>query len=312
MEKDINNKKVKNKDSKEKKNVDDKMKKSIDDYLAQIKLMYTPEYFDELAEKSYRDDREYPENFSNWYKHIVDFGKFKHAEIIFNQIFTLEETKKLNAVDVYSEVNFSEIKEMLKPSLDKMKDGVIYNIKNGCYSNKFDFKTSLATKNDLAEQLWKINYMSTFYDTSGYTELVIRELIPYTNELTNPTIYNGMPLREEIRVFYNIDKKKIEYIVDYWDYDYCNEHIQNISDKIVFDWFHNKIGFREINHKQKYKELSDRISIAISDLKFDDELHGIWSIDFLWEQYSDEIYLIDMARGCRSAYWNPEKLTTTE
>ena len=49
---------------------------------------YTPEYFEELSKNSYKGDRNYPENFSNWYFHIKDFGKFKTAKIINNQIFT--------------------------------------------------------------------------------------------------------------------------------------------------------------------------------------------------------------------------------
>ena len=283
--------------------MEDIMSKEVDDFLSKVKLKFTPEYFAELKVNSYRDDRECPENFSNWYKHIISFGKFKHTDVVSNQIFTLEETEKLNATDIYSKVNWSDINDMLKPSLDKMKDNKLYSIKNGCFSNKFDFQTSLATKSDLAKNLWKINYMSTMHDTGGYTELFVRELIPHTNDYENPTIYNGMPLREEVRVFYNMDKQRIDYIVDYWGYDYCIKGMSSISDRVVFDWFHNKIGSREINHKDKCIEIINRISDDIDSLKFDGELSGTWSIDFLWEQYSDEIYLIDMARGFRSAYW---------
>ena len=65
----------------------------LDKLLSKVSKQLTPEYFDELAKKCYVDDREYPENFSNWYKHIIDFGNFKHADIISNQIFTLEDIK---------------------------------------------------------------------------------------------------------------------------------------------------------------------------------------------------------------------------
>lgn len=269
---------------------------------------YTPEYLEQLGKTAYNDDRNYPENFSNWYKHIVDFGAFSHAEIIANQIFTYEETKVLEHSDVYDKVDWKSIEKILEPTLEKMQPYTTYNIKNGCFSNKFDFNTSLATKKDLAQQLWKINYASSLLDTGGHSELVVRELIPY-NPIETPTIYNGMPLREEIRVFYNMDKNILEYTEDYWKYKYCSPHIKNMTDKIIFDWFHNKLKTRKIQHRELMSKLADRVYNDIHTLKFDGELKGIWSIDFMYDIDTDKLYLIDMARGTRSAYWNVDKLT---
>ena len=287
----------------------------LDKLLSKVSKQFTPEYFEELTKKCYIDDREYPENFSNWYNHIINFGNFKHADIISNQIFTLEDIKVMQETDNINKVNWNKINEILKPSLDKMDSNKLYNIKNGCYSNKFDFNTSIASKDNLAEQLWKINYQSTMYDTGGYTELVIRDLI-YSDPREIPTIYNGMPLQEEIRVFYNMDLKQIEYIVDYWDYDYCNQSITNKTDNIIFNWFHNKIPGRNINHQETIRILEGQIKRDIDTLKFDNELKGIWSIDFMskinHDNCSYDLYLIDMARGERSAYWDPTKLTNKE
>lgn len=269
-----------------------------------IKRIYTKEYLEELSKKSYNEDRECLECFSNWYSHIIDFGYFKHSNIIANQIFTYDEVKAMQETDLIDKVNWNTINEILKPTRDKMNKNQIYSIKNGCFSNKFNFSTCLATKDNLAKQLWKINYNSAMFDTGGYTELVVREVIP--NHLEYPTIYNGMPLREEVRVFYNMDTKQIEYIVDYWDYDYCYENIGNINDKIIFNWFHNKIEGRKESHEMILEETKKIIRKKIDTLKFDDKLKGIWSIDFLKEE--SELYLIDMARGDRSAYWDTNKL----
>lgn len=269
---------------------------------------FTPEYLQELSKKCYEDDRNYPENFSNWYYHIKDFGKFKHAEIISNQIFTFEETERFRKTDNIKNVNWNDLNEILKPTLSKMETYKIYNIKNGCFSNKFDFNTCIASKDDLAEQLWKINYRSSELETGGYTELVVREYIPYNLQDT-PTIYNGMPLREEIRVFYNMDTKSMEYAEDYWKYKYCRPYMSSKSDQIVFDWFHNKLKTRKVQHRELMQKLEDRIYCDISTLKFDDELKGIWSIDFMYDDINDDLYLIDMARGFRSAYWNVDKLS---
>lgn len=269
----------------------------------------TPEKLRELGQIGYNEDREYPECFSNWYPHIEDFGKFKHANVIANPIFTFEETEAMKATEDIKKVDWNKIDEILRPTLEKLDNFHMYNIKNGCFSNKFDFDTCLTSKRELAEKLWKINYQSAVLETGGYTELVVREVIP--NCLEYPTIYNGMPLREEIRIFYNMDTKQIEYMVDYWDYEYCREHL-NKTDQIVFDWFYNKIGNRKVNHQNKLKELFLKIEKDINTLKFDSQLKGIWSIDFLWEEIEDEIYLIDMARGYRSSYWDSSKCKKKE
>lgn len=272
---------------------------------------YTPEYFKELAQKSYNEDREYPECFSNWYYHIKDFGNFAHAEIISNQIFTFEEVETMQETDNIDKVNWNAINKILKPTLDKMENGRIYNIKNGCFSNKFDFETCLVHKGDLAKKLWQINYNSSMFSTGGYTELVVRELIPYNNHNTL-TIYNGMPLRTEIRVFYNMETKKIEYIKDYWDYFYCADNLSNKNDRIIFDVFHNQLHSNTIKadvHFVEYNDVANIIFDWIDTLEFDDKLKGIWSIDFMYVKETNEIYLIDMARGHRSAYWNIDKLS---
>ena len=279
----------------------------IDKMFERIKLDFSPENMEKLSKNAYNDDRNYPECFSNWFPHIIDFGYFNHAEVISNQIFTWEETEVMHESETIKGVKWEKLNKILKPTLDKMLPYKVYNIKNGCFSNKFDFKTCLATREDLAEQLWKINYQSGMFETGGYTELVVREYIPYEYKEV-PTIYDGMPLREELRVFYNLDKKKIEYIVDYWDYDYCYDNIHSITDKIIFNWFHNKTAGRNESHKLKLEQMETTVCEKINTLKYDDTLKGIWSIDFMLSD--NKIYLIDMARGCRSAYWDVNKLSS--
>lgn len=194
------------------------------------------------------------------------------------------------------DVDWNKINEILKPTLDKMEKYKLYNIKNGCFSNKFEFRTCTTDKKHLAENLWKINYVSSLYDTGGYTELVVRELIDY-DRANEVTIYEGMPLRTEVRVFYNMDTRKIEYMVDYWDFDYCYKNLHSKTDKVIFEYFTQA-------NKQSLKETKKYIEKNINTLEFED-LKGIWSIDFM-RKYND-IYLIDMARGFRSAYWDENK-----
>lgn len=281
----------------------------LENFMMMEAKKFTPEYMEQLSKKAYKEDREYPENFSNWYPHIKSFGNFAHADVISNQILTWEETEAMQETDDINKVNWDKMNEILKPTLDKMEKYQLYSIKNGCFSNKFEFNTSMATKDTLAEQLWKINYQSSMFETGGYTELVVRKYIP--EDLHHClTIYDGMPLRTEVRVFYNMETRDIEYAVDYWDYDYCAKSLHTLNDRLIFDIFHNKVKEYDItNHKEEYNRVLDEmIKPNISTLEFDDELKGIWSIDFMYDRNLNKVYLIDMARGFRSAYWNFNKL----
>ena len=282
------------------------MENNIVEKMKLFTTKYTPEYLAELEKKCYEDDRAYPENFSNWYPCIKDFGNFKHAEIISNQIFTFEEVHKMQETEYIDDIDWEEWLKILWPTIEKMKTGTYYSIKNGCFSNKFDFDKSICTKKDLARRLFEINYISTMYETGGYTELVVRELIPCDLDHTI-TIYNGMPLRTEVRIFYNMDTKEIEYIEDYWNYDYCSKHINKLNDKLLFDLFHNKSNIPLTDHSLELNKVIKFIEENINTLKIEG-LKGVWSIDFMYDRDLNNVYLIDMARGFRSAYWNPDKL----
>ena len=198
-----------------------------------------------------------------------------------------------------------------------MKPNVIYSIKNGCFSNKFDFKICVTDKRDFVEKMWKINYASSMLETGGYTEVVVRKYIP-SDPSKYLTIYNGMPLRTEVRVFYNMITKKIEYIKDYWDYDYCVDNIHNLTDKVAFNYFHNKMAMNSdlvinlFRHEAELDKVKDFIINNIETLRFDEELgkiEPIWSIDFMYDADTEDVYLIDMARGFRSAYWDVNLLS---
>lgn len=115
-----------------------------------------------------------------------------------------------------------------------------------------------------------------------------------------------MPLRTEVRVFYDFDIKKVLYAVNYWDWNYCYSSIcRNATDKIVYENYYDTI-------KKNYEEVvDDVIKCAELGLMDVDELSGVWSIDFMIAEDRNGVkttYLIDMAEGPRSAYWNEEKV----
>lgn len=106
--------------------------------MGKFEEMYTEEYFKKLAESCYNKDRSLPENFSYWYNSIESFGKFKHADVISNQIFTLAEVEEMQKTDNIDKVDWNVIKQILKPTLDKLHNYTTYSIKNGCFSDKFN------------------------------------------------------------------------------------------------------------------------------------------------------------------------------
>ena len=200
------------------------------------------------------------------------------------------------------------VSELLLPKIRKFAgDAKRVFIKNGCYSGKFDFRNNCLledfTVDAVKKHIMEIEGESLLFDIGGDCEFVIREYLEPA--AGTPEIYNGMPLRPEMRLFYDFDKKQILYKVFYWDWDYCRDIIceRNEEDGKVFD----------ANYKQifsEYERLSEKHNDAITEaLGKVEGLNKVWSVDFILEE--DCVWLIDMAIGPESAYWKEEFKTET-
>lgn len=248
----------------------------------------TEEEFEEILKSNYKDHKQNKNNFSYWYKKVKDCGiKMVNCHIYqipFSQYKNShsDEKTKVKKFEKY-------IEKIIKDLPYKM-----YNIKNGTYSDKFNFVNCMALKSEIPQKINLINYSSAIVGAGGYTELVVRDVINYDYE-TIPTIYNGMPLRSEFRVFYDFDKRNILYSVNYWDFDYCYNHL-NITDKIIFEHERDRLETNFINRKEEVENLVD---YHMKNVK----MKGKWSIDILYNELEDTYYLIDMALAHRSAYW---------
>lgn len=242
-------------------------------------------------------------NVSYWFPKIKDCGirvpetfVKEVPENIVAHFFMESPEKDIDAI-------FAWVKNELLPSIPDNLKGLIF-VKNGAFSNKFDFSTCAVRCNalDLTRAIIEINYTSFMFDTGGNTEIVIRERIPF-DERKVSTIYHGMPLRNEYRVFYDFDNKKALYVANYWDCDYCYDAIsRNATDRIVYEKVYDSL----LEH---YTHNKEKVMALVSSHMKDVDLTGIWSIDIL-EDETGEFWLIDMALGHRSAYWDPKKAGT--
>lgn len=79
-------------------------------------------------------------------------------------------------------------------------------------------------------------------------------------------------LRTEIRVFYDMDSRKLLYSANYWDYDYVRPHLYNRTDIILFDATRDEI-------QKGYAEHVGRAEALVSEHFKDVDLPGKWSID---------------------------------
>ncbi len=200
--------------------------------------------------------------------------------------------------------------------LDENKD---YFIKTGTYSSKFDFRNAhvMGAKevHELGEYLlfihWQALQMAHFdltgrkqpviYGVSTTTEWVVREFIKDVEN--NPTIYNGLPLHTEYRVFVDFDSDIVLGIHNYWDPEVMlnnfskkakNGNPEGIHDYITY--LSNKdhlVERYEMNKNTVIKNVQDFIPLV--------DMHGQWSIDIM--QNGDDFYLIDMAVAENSTYY---------
>ena len=268
---------------------------------------------EETSENEYlKDVRSNPNNMSKWLPAITPTdGEMRELRI--------PKTVIVQAPDDICQSFFMErqgdrdriIQFVGEQIMPKVKDAGIYPrifMKNGGFSNKYQFSDCIpgADEVQLALNLINMNYAALCVGADGFTEVCLRELIPY-NEEKIPCIYHGMPLRPEFRVFYDFDRRQPLYVANYWDWDYCHDAIcRSYTDKIVYEACYTPL-------LDQYNLLKDRVvEMVASDMKNVSGLSGIWSVDVLYcepQEHNKEyegFWLIDMAIGPRSAYWNPE------
>ena len=194
--------------------------------------------------------------------------------------------------------------------LDESKE---YFIKTGTYSSKYDFRNAYVhgakEVRELGEYLLFIHHQAVMmaepltspciYGVSTTNEWVVREFIP--DKENNPTIYKGLPLHTEYRVFVDCDTDEVIGISPYWEPNTMKRRFGHCKDADSSHQIHDYVIYQmhEDTLMKRYKKHKERVKEEIQSLLPYLDLAGQWSIDVL--QNGDEFWLIDMALAQDSA-----------
>lgn len=192
-----------------------------------------------------------------------------------------------------------------------------YFIKTGVFSSKYDFRNAHVVGPEevktLGEYLLFIHHQSTcftHYDLTGRhqptmygaattVEWVVRDFIKDTEQ--NPTIYKGLPLHTEYRVFIDADIDQVIGISPYWRSDVMKQRFGHEEDKDSPHQIHDYIIYsaHEKTLMERYEENKDIILEKVREMLPDLALEGQWSMDIM--QNGNDFYIIDMALAQNSA-----------
>ena len=188
-----------------------------------------------------------------------------------------------------------------------------YFIKNGVYSSKYDFRNAKVTSPsevfELGQYLFYIHQQAcqmasllnnkSIYGAGTTVEWVVREFIKSPEK---ETIYMGLPLNTEYRIFVDFDTKSILCDNQYWDKEVMNKRFsENRSGHDVHDVITYNMASERL--EKTYSENIGKVRSMVQKLLENNvEMKGQWSIDIM--QVGNEFYLIDMALAENSFYYD--------
>ena len=281
--------------------------KNLDNILCElskgIKIHIPTQQEQEEAHKHYiKWQIENPNNFSYWFPKVAPYLEERGIKSPKSKVIPVPENV-MEACFLEKKTDADLIQKWVHTEVMPALRGAEFPLfmKNGCFSNKFDFRGScMLTKYDeqsIADNFANLQSMSLFYDTGGNMEVVFRAFIKPSED--TPTIYNGMPFRPEMRIFYDFDNHSYCYAVNYWDWDYCHDRIaEEEHDKEVYESYYPKL-------KEMYEyRMHYFLPRILAGLRRVDKMTGTWSLDFILDEH--EAWFIDAAVACQSAYWDAD------
>lgn len=247
----------------------------------------------ECKEKMVQDLRNNPNSMSYWLPKFENKG-FNIPETII--IPLTEEWLDWLISDSYKPEKIKEFTEWIngKIEISGFNTNRELFMKTGNFSNKFVFKfPHLKNTENIGEQFLNVFYGGMCVGCEICPEICVREFIHTDYE--RESIYQGMKLNTEFRVFYDFDKKKIVGMFNYWDRDTMQKNLYDEGDLESFN-----ICIDDIENDFDYLKsiLADTIFEKMKTV----ELNGVWSVDFMWDGH--KFWLIDAAIGRQSYYFD--------
>lgn len=201
--------------------------------------------------------------------------------------------------DNYEQEKINEFTEWINERLEEREFDTNRElfIKTGTFSNKFVFQfPHVIDTKKIGQQYLDVFYGGMCVGCEPCPEICVREFIHTSYE--RESIYHGMKLNTEFRMFYDFDKKKILDIFNYWD----RETMQKSLSKDDLEGFLKSIADIECDYIYLKPILTDLVEDSIQSV----DLNGIWSIDFMWD--GEKFWFIDAAIGRQSYYFDRLKL----
>lgn len=248
---------------------------------------------EEVQKEAYERYKNTPENMSNWLSKVIS-AKSIHSSTIYipNTLIVflkLEEFALLT--ENKKEDSILKLSEILKEKVHSFQKGKPLFMKTGVFSNKFNFENCYCKDRDhLGEKLYDMYYASMVNGANETTEVVFREYLE--NHENRKTIYNGMPLHTEFRVFYDFDNKKVLGVSNYW-------HPAVMTKDALKEDYENYESTKDLIQSEFDKHKKKVCEEVCNMMEEVEGISGKWSIDIM--KNGEKFWMIDMAQMGRSA-----------
>lgn len=243
----------------------------------------------------YNDCKENPNNLSYWFPKVVEGLNKTDVNIVLPR--THVEEFPYSEYKAFRAGNFTLDSALVLEDYFTTKAGHFidtlgdeYFIKTGLYSDKFMFSNPHVKRGDsLGIKIQDIMHNAMAVGAPFSPEVVFREFIPSSED----TIYEGMPLRTEFRVFYDFDEKKAIGVANYWHPKYM-EGSGRLTERDSEVYASNKARINDT-----FDILKTGVVHDVSSLCDNIDLQGKWSVDIMFD--NGTFWLIDMALMNQSA-----------
>ena len=260
-----------------------------------------------------------------WLPKVAEISPFKIPDTKIMKVpLSLLQLGRVFEYNELTPTTFKIINEYCKKVFELDLNGT-YFIKNGVFSSKFDFRNAkVTTPQEVAElgqylfyihqqacQMASLLNNKSIYGCGTTNEWIVRE---YIESPVKETIYMGLPLNTEYRIFVDFDTKAILSDNQYWNKEVMNKRFEenrnshDVHDVITYNMASEKL-------EKTYNENIDKVKEMVQELLNNNiEMTGQWSVDIM--QVENDFYLIDMALAENSFYYDsvPKELRkpTTE